>query len=127
MVLHHLGIATMDIRETLRQVGEMLPIISHTDIIHDPEQGADLCMVSVKDSVPVELISGMPVSKMAKKGIMLYHMCWETDNMEATIAHLSATASCLVISPPKPAVLFGGRNVAFLSGPIGLMELLSRD
>jgi methylmalonyl-CoA/ethylmalonyl-CoA epimerase len=125
MVLHHLGIACADVRETLVRLRNMLPIAGHSDVIHDPEQRADLCMISLRGSPPLELISGPMVSKLASKGISLYHSCWEVDDLDAAIARLCAASGCLLVSGPKPAVLFGGRRVSFLSGPVGLVELLS--
>jgi hypothetical protein len=33
----------------------------------------------------------------------------------------------VVVSPPKPAVLFGGRLVAFVLTPLGLLEFLNDE
>jgi methylmalonyl-CoA/ethylmalonyl-CoA epimerase len=125
MNLHHLGIACTDILETLDQVRVMFPVIGHSGIIHDPEQHADLCLVSLLDGPPLELITGPIVSKLTKKGISLYHSCWEVEDIETTMAHLCRTANCLAISEPTPAILFDSRRVAFLSTPVGLVELLA--
>ncbi len=125
MILHHLGIACLDIRETLDQMRAMFPIIGHSEFIHDPEQCADLCMVSLRGSPPLELISGPMVSTLARKGVSLYHTCWEVDDIDAVISRLCSTSGCLLVSGPKPAVLFGGRRVSFLRASVGLVELLA--
>jgi len=37
---------------------------------------------------------------------------------------LLSKQGCRLVSPATPAVLFAGRKVAFLLGPMGLLELL---
>ncbi len=123
MKLHHLGIACANINETLALIRMLFPVKEHSAIIHDPQQNADLCMVSLTGSPPLELISGPVVDALAKKGLLLYHTCWEVDDLEAAIVRFSE-AGCRLISGPKTAVLFNNRRVAFLMGPAGLMELL---
>ncbi len=123
MKLHHLGIACADIKETLAMIKKMFPVTGQTAIIHDPEQNADLCLVSVLESPPLELISGPVVDTLVKKGVLLYHTCWAVDDLEAVIARFCETG-CRLISGPKKAVLFDDRRVAFLITPTGFMELL---
>lgn len=123
MRLHHLGIACTDIRETIQQIRNLFPIIDHTNIVHDPEQGVDLCLVFLNNSPPLELIAGPVVNNFVRKGILLYHTCWEVPSLEDAISRLSESG-CKLISPPKKATLFDSRRVAFLTSPVGLIELL---
>ena len=124
MILHHLGIACSDIRETLEQLQAMFPVTGCSEIVHDPEQDAELCLVSIRDSLPLELIAGPVVSNLVRKGIMLYHACWEAEQIEEVIDRMRRVNGCMVVSEPKPAVLFGRRRVAFLNTPVGLVEIL---
>lgn len=126
MILHHLGIACDDIGETLDKVREIFPVTEWSQVVHDPEQNADLCMVSVRGSVPLELIAGPVVRSVVRKGVMLYHTCWEVDDIDETLTAMRRDSGCLVISEPKPAVLFGNRHVAFLTTPVGLVEILEK-
>jgi methylmalonyl-CoA/ethylmalonyl-CoA epimerase len=123
MKLHHFGIACADISETLTLITGLFPVTGHSAIIHDPGQNADLCMVSVAGSPPLELISGPMVEHLVKKSVLLYHTCWEIDDMQAAIALFSKT-ECRLISEPREAVLFNKQRVAFMMTPIGLVELL---
>lgn len=123
MKLHHLGIACRDIPDTLAELRRILPVTGHSETVHDPAQNADLCMVEVRDSAPVELIAGPMVEKIVRKGISLYHTCWEVPDIDAALAGYPPE-SVTVISESREAVLFGGRRVIFLSTPLGLLELL---
>lgn len=123
MKLHHLGIACSDIQETLRQVQSIFRVTGCSEITHDRKQNADLCMVYIEDSLPLELITGPVVQNLVRKGIMLYHTCWEVGDIEATLVRM-CDVGWRVISEPKQAILFDSRRVAFLITPVGLVELL---
>lgn len=126
MIIHHFGVACSDLRGTLEQVRKLFPVSDCSEIVHDAEQNADLCLVAVEGSPPLELISGPVVENLVRKGIMLYHICWEVDDMETALARL-CDGGCLIVSSPKPAILFDFRRVAFLRSPIGLIEILEKD
>lgn len=80
-------------------------------------------MLSLKDGSRVELVSGNIVSTYLKNRVSYYHVCYEVHEIEEAIVEMKA-AGAIVISPPKPAVLFEGWLVAFLMTPMGLVELL---
>ena len=123
MKLHHIGIACSDIMEKIDQIKCLFPVESVSEIVVDPEQDAELCMVYMKDSTPLELIAGNVVQNLVKKNISLYHTCWEVEEMEKEITRMCDEGSKL-ISEPKAAVLFDFRRVAFLHTPAGIVELL---
>jgi hypothetical protein len=57
---------------------------------------------------------------------MIYHLCYTCPDPAAAIAALEAAGlETVVVSPPTPAILFGGREVSFhhISG-FGLIEIL---
>lgn len=51
-------------------------------------------------------------------------MCYEVPSVEKAVAEWYERGAVLV-SPPKPALLFGGRLVAFVLTPLGLVEFLN--
>ena len=119
---HHVGCACKDIRKT----GQKLKLLFGAeigDVIFDPLQNAELCMLTMPDGTFVELVSGQVVEAYLKKRTTYYHICYEVDNITSTIADLTQKGA-IVVSPPKPAILFEGRAVAFLMTPMGLIELL---
>lgn len=58
---------------------------------------------------------------------IIYHVCYETEDLVAALASLDAAGNRVVcISPPMPAPLFGDRHVSFYHVVgIGLIEILS--
>ncbi len=123
MKFHHLGIACEKIADAQEYVEKLFDIEKISDVIYDPLQEADLCMITTVDHLNIELIQGKPVLRLVKKGQFLYHTCYEVEDLDATIEELCQLGS-IVISEAKEAVLFGGCRVAFLSSQLGLIELL---
>lgn len=122
MIFHHVGCACKDIDKTLpkliKQLGGTLE-----NRAFDPLQNADLAMVLLPDGSRIELISGEVVSNFLAKKITYYHVCYEVDDIAEAIKDMMSKGA-IVVSEPKPAILFSNRPVAFLSTAIGLVELL---
>ena len=125
LAFHHIGLACPDIPTVLEFFRRNGMLVSHGPIQRDELQEADLCWVETTGGPPVELISGPVVAGLVKKGIYLYHSCWQTPDIEASVAELQAQGA-LLVSAAKPAVLFGQRRVAFLATAAGLLELVEQ-
>lgn len=129
---HHLGLAARDPERAatfLRALGYEVGALTR-----DPLQGVDLAVCQHPTMPAVEIVvpvgDGGPLASMLKREAeMVYHVCFETCDREAALRAL-ADAGCraLPVSPPKPAALFGGRQVSFhrVAG-FGLMELLDSE
>lgn len=120
---HHIGIACADIDAATRFVQQAFHIVSDSGTIFDPEQRANVRLFNEGQPGAVELVSGPVVASFVRRRISYYHVCYTTEDLEATLAE-SKRVGAMVLSPPKPAVLFGGRRVAFVHTPFGLVEFL---
>ncbi len=97
----------------------------------DPIQRVSVSFLTLaaNDAVEVELVEPLsddsPVTAILKKeGGTAYHLCMETADLDAALAH-SKTLGCMLVSPPAPAVAFGGRRIAWLYTPTRqLIELV---
>lgn len=113
--LAHIGLAVENIdsgADTMR----LLTAKAVTPVIEDPVQQAFLQMYlsgntyieliapSSEDSHVVKMLSGQPS--------VLAHMCFQTDDISASIDHINNSGG-LVFKGPAPAKLFGGKQVAF--------------
>lgn len=123
MRIHHIGIACEDIHLEIQKLQEIHDVESTSDIVFDKNQNANLCLVKIKDGISLELISGNQVKSLIKKKISYYHICYEVDNIEDEIKRILNTGGILM-SEPKPALLFNNRKVAFLMVSYGIIELL---
>ena len=121
--VHHVGVACRAIEPVRSWVHATHEVTHDSGVVHDPAQRADLCLLSLADGGAIELVAGEAVSSLVKRGHSYYHLCHEVDDLETTIGGLEPSG-CRLVSPPTPAVLFGGRPVAFLLSPTGLVELL---
>lgn len=126
LILHHIGIATESITHTIEKMEKWFDIVQKTEITYDPLQRASLCMLTLKDGIKIELVQGENVTGFLKRNQRLYHTCYQTDNIEATVKRMVGEGS-VQVTVPERAVLFGGRKVCFLMTQLGLIELLEGD
>lgn len=98
----------------------------------DPIQKVSVCFLATEqsDDATIELVSPSsehsPVSKFLANGIGAYHMCYEVEDIEVTLAHVRSKG-CVVISHPVPAVAFAGRRIAWFYTPTRqLIEIVER-
>ena len=124
MKFHHVGIACKNIEEEIAGISKINTIIKQSPIFFDKEQNALLVLLTLSDGTQIELISGKQVETLLKKNITYYHLCFEVDDINAEIDRL-VSGGAFLISPPKPAILFDHREVAFLNVSYGMIELLN--
>jgi len=123
MKFHHIGIATKSLKTSLDFVNKNFEVINISEEIFDENQDATLQMIETKD-LNIELVTGNVVDKLIKAKTTYYHICYEVDDINEAIENFKGA---IVISEPKPAVLFDNREVAFLMTPLGLVELLNAN
>ncbi len=126
MKFHHIGVACKNIDEEISNISKIHNIIKQTPTVFDKEQNAELVMLTLADGTNIELISGKQVETLVKKNITYYHICFEVEDIDSEIERLIGE-NAFLISPPKPAVLFNNRKVAFLHVSYGLIELLNSN
>jgi methylmalonyl-CoA/ethylmalonyl-CoA epimerase len=132
-VLHHLGCVVPSISAVAGAFGASMSASWDGQIIHDPLQRVRVTFFKPADPRnPVyELVEpagdDSPVTKFLKKGGGLHHVCYEIDDLELGLKEAQG-AGFVMVSPPKPAVAFSGRRIAWIcSRNRLLMELLERD
>ncbi len=103
----------------------------HCDVpVTDPLQGVELLFCTKTGSPSIELVKPLhersPVANYLKQqSECFYHVCFEVSELQAALKKVYGARRYLCVSPPKPAVLFGGRHVSFYySRGIGLVEFL---
>ena len=125
---HHLGLAVPSPEQAFRFL-EALGYRSGAQA-YDPLQNVSLAMRHHEAMPDVEVIwpgqGPSPIDQMIKRGNMIYHMCFVTDDAEASVAAMeSAGLRVLPLGAPKPAVLFGGIPVSFHRvDQVGLIEFI---
>lgn len=127
---HHLGLAVRRPEEARKFIYGLG--YNFEDEVFDPAQNVYLQLCTHKTAPSVEIIwpgkTEGAIHQLVQRQVagIIYHICFETDNLNAALADFNATdlhVKC--ISAPTPAPLFGGRHVSFyyVLG-IGLIEIL---
>ena len=73
---------------------------------------------SVEDATEIELMAPLtedsPIRAMLNKsGGGAYHLCFQTNDLEAALTHVRSKG-CMVLGQPQKAVAFGGRRIAWV-------------
>jgi methylmalonyl-CoA/ethylmalonyl-CoA epimerase len=123
---HHVGIACADLEKAAEFVERAFGSVSDSGTVHDPIQNADVRLFNAGMPTAIELVSGPAVANIASKGMTYYHICYTTPDIEQTLRDAKA-AGALIVSKAAPAVLFGGRRVAFVYTDLGLIEFLEES
>ena len=124
MKFHHIGVACRNMEEEIVSISKIHEVVHTLPVVFDEQQNAYLAMLTLVDGTRIELIAGPQVENLVKKNISYYHLCFEVDDLEQEIKRLTESEDARLISPPKPAILFNNRPVAFLYVSYGLIELL---
>lgn len=130
MRLAHVGFAVADL-EAARDFYRGALQAELTEPVVDPVQKVRICFARFggPGAGPcVELVApagpGSPVDGVLAKGGGCYHLCFETDDLDAAVQRLRRSG-CLPVGRPSPAAAFAGRRVCFLYSAEGrLLELV---
>src|SRR6266508_1981852 len=127
--VHHVGVIVPNIERYL----ERSMWQANSAIVHDPLQGARLCLAGLHPdmSPAIELVEPVdeasPVWAAMKRGTSWHHICLLVPTVQAG-DELVRQHRALPVTEWKPAVLFGGRPVRFAySRNRELVELLSEE
>lgn len=124
---HHIGMAVRDLDVTSAvyvQGG-----YTKSEYIEDKVQNVYICWLSKEGMPTIELLAPVddksPInSTLEKMGVTPYHICYEVDDLEASIIELRKQKYVLV-SKPVEAVAIHCARVSFLYNKnIGLIELV---
>lgn len=125
---HHVGLACRDLRAEAT-AHAMLGFAPEGDVFEDPHQrvrGSFWVLGSFRVELLEPLDDASPVQDWLARGVRMYHVCYETDDLDRALAQLG-DAGHRTVSAPAPAVAFGGRPVAFcMLRTRALVELLQR-
>ena len=126
---HHIGLACRDMAQDRRD-HEFLGYRAEGDTFEDPRQrirGLFMTLGPMRVELLEPLDESSPLTAYLKRGIKIYHQCFSCPDIAQTIHNLQEHGARLV-SPPKPAVAFDDRQIAFLILPSQmLIELVAES
>jgi methylmalonyl-CoA/ethylmalonyl-CoA epimerase len=117
MNVHHVAYLTKNIERKADELCRMLGARRLGEPVVDPGQGVRILFLDL-GGTRLELIEpwgdDSPVATRVKKSPGLYHLCFEVNDLEETLARLEANDEATVIKPPQPAPAIENRRVAFV-------------
>ncbi len=133
LTLHHIGCVVDSIESKIESYRLSLGAELVSQVFADPIQRARVAFLNLPASgiVQLELVEPMtpdsPVARFLLNGGGLHHLCYEVDDLLGQIQWMKSRKAVLIRSP-KPAVAFGGRQIAWMRSPESLLiEYLERD
>jgi methylmalonyl-CoA/ethylmalonyl-CoA epimerase len=113
--ISHIAIVVPELGNALDFWVEALGLpLAHIE--HEPGQGVDVAFLPAGESdvellEPIDEVSGV-ARFMQKRGPGLHHICFEVDDIEATLERLKAAAVPLI--DEEPTIGTGGKKIAFI-------------
>lgn len=126
---HHIGVAVYEFSKSI-PFYESQGYNNEIEI-YDPEQNVEVCVLKHDTAPTIELLAPhddkSPINNILKKsGVSPYHLCYEVDNIEESIAKLKLERF-MPVSKPKVSNAFNNRRVCFLfKKDIGLIEIIEK-
>ena len=125
---HYVGLACWDI--AVEAAAHALPgFTPEGPVFEDPHQrvrGSFHTLGAFRVELLEPLDERSPLEDWLRRGVRMYHVCYETDDLPRALAQLGG-AGHRTVAAPAPAVAFDGRPVAFvILRTRGLVELLQR-
>jgi methylmalonyl-CoA/ethylmalonyl-CoA epimerase len=118
--LRHVGVAVPSLKPATETLSALFGYRVVSGPFDDPIQKVSVNFLtkSENDATEIELIAPLsedsPITSMlAKSGGGAYHLCFETADIDQALVHAKDNG-CMIVSPPVPAVAFGGRRIAWI-------------
>ena len=118
--LRHVGVAVPSLGPATETLSALFGYRVVSGPFDDPIQKVSVNFLtkSDNDATEIELIAPLsqdsPITSMlAKSGGGAYHLCFETADIDQPLVH-AKNNGCMIVSPPVPAVAFGGRRIAWI-------------
>ncbi len=125
--VHHIGYLVKHIDKALSEF-ERLGYTAVSQVVFDGIRKIHICFIE-KDGYRIELVSPADSSSVVAGLIKKYknspyHLCYETPDLDASLAALTREGFT-AIDMPTPAPALQNRRVVFLMNPfLGMIELL---
>ncbi len=124
--LTHMGVAVPSLNSARESFATLFDYKVVAGPFEDPIQKvAVLFLAKSPDALQIELVAPLsedsPIrSMLARERGGAYHLCLETADLDAALAHAQAHG-CVVVAAPQPAVAFQGRRIAWIYTPARLL------
>jgi methylmalonyl-CoA/ethylmalonyl-CoA epimerase len=117
MVIDHIGIVVRSLEAAIPDWVDTFGYEQLTEPVTNSRQKVRVVFLRKEGSTLVKLVEPVDpsssVSALSRRGGGLHHLCFRTDDMEATLRDLEA-ARARVLVPPEPGEAFENEPIAFV-------------
>jgi methylmalonyl-CoA/ethylmalonyl-CoA epimerase len=118
LTFHHVGIAVGDLQQAIPNYKDIFGYKIVSGPFDDPIQKVSVCFLSRGEGdATIELVAPLgpnsPIDGTLKRGGGTYHICYQVDDINAAIRHLTERGSML-LSGPVSAVAFEMKEIAWV-------------
>jgi methylmalonyl-CoA/ethylmalonyl-CoA epimerase len=115
---HHVGVVVRELSEAIPIYKSLFGYDLISGPIEDHIQDVSACFLSRGEGDPLmELVAPLgpnsPIHRALKKGGGTHHICYQVQDINGAISHLTERDS-LLLSGPVPAIAFEMRQIAWL-------------
>lgn len=126
--IHHLGIAVSNIQEESRTYIDLMGYNPETEVLLEPPQKVYVQFLTL-NNFRVELIEptgkDSPIMSFMEKGGVLNHICYESSDLEASVASLRKNKGMFQTVPITKASTLKDCSYSFFAKPTGeVIELI---
>jgi len=118
MRLHHIAYVCENIEQKADEFHRLLGYEIELPPVIDENQNVRILFLADRNGSRIELLEpcgpNSPVRKFLEKGGGLYHLCFEVDDLEATLCRITSNNQAYVVKQPTVAPAIDGRRVAFV-------------
>jgi len=126
--VHHIGMVVSDIKTKVAFYSGSLGYKVESGIIHEPSQKVYVQFLAL-GNYRLELIQpegeDSPVYRFLQNKGVINHLCYQTDDIEASISFFRKEYKAILTSGPEESESMDGCKIAFLARPDGeIIELV---
>jgi methylmalonyl-CoA/ethylmalonyl-CoA epimerase len=127
--IHHIAVAVKDIQIATQEYIDVFGYEKESELVLESNQKVYVQFM-IKGELRVELLQpsseDSPITNFIKKGGVLYHFCYETNDLVRAIDHIKKKYRAILTYGPAISLSMENCEYAFLAKPTGeVIELVS--
>jgi len=126
--VHHVAVAVKDIEAATREYVDVFGYQKESSVVLESNQKVHVQFLT-KGETRVELLQpsavDSPIANFMRRGGILYHFCYETNDLPKAIEHIRKTYRAILTYGPAVSLSMENCDYAFLAKPTGeVIELV---
>ena len=117
MVIDHIGVVVRSLEESIQRWSDLFGYKKSSEIVVNTRQKVKVVFLSKENSITIKLVepsdASSPISRFARKGGGIHHLCFRCADMQAEIPSCNKTGQGLSCRPSQAKPLIIEISVSF--------------